>query len=129
MHPPAENCSAKRLARFRRARFRRLSVESLENRTLLAAITGVGTGLVANYYSDTALANLVSTKTDEVIDYHFGAGVPDNVPSTTFSIRWSGKVQAQYSEPYTFYTEADQPVRRWVNGVQLVNDWSAHTLA
>src|SRR6266550_4062520 len=102
MYPPAENCSpARNLPRHRRARSnRRLSVESLENRTLLAAITGVGTGLVGNYYSDTGLANLVSTKTNEVIDFRFGAGFPDNVPSTTFSVRWSGKVQAQYSEPY-----------------------------
>ena len=38
----------------------------------------------------------------------------------------SGKVQAQYSEAYTFYTFSDEPVRLWVNGQQIINNWQDH---
>jgi hypothetical protein len=34
-------------------------------------------------------------------------------------------VQAEFSETYTFYTSSDDGARLWVNGVQLVSDWTA----
>jgi hypothetical protein len=41
-------------------------------------------------------------------------------------VRWSGWVQPRYSETYTFYTTSDDGVRLWVNGQQLINDWTVH---
>jgi hypothetical protein len=38
-------------------------------------------------------------------------------------VRWTGQVLAQLTETYTFSTTADDGIRLWVNGVQLVNDW------
>jgi len=35
-------------------------------------------------------------------------------------------VLADRSETYTFYTQTDDGARLWVNGVQLVNDWTDH---
>lgn len=43
-----------------------------------------------------------------------------------FSARWSGSVQAQYDETYTFLTITRAGVRLWVNGQLLINDWTAH---
>jgi regulation of enolase protein 1 (concanavalin A-like superfamily) len=101
----------------------RRGLERLESRTLLAAaVQGVGSGLVGNYFSDLNLTNLTSTKLDQSVDFHFAAG-------HTFSARWAGKVQAQFTEAYTFYTESDEPVRLWVNGEAVVDDWTDHPFA
>ena len=44
----------------------------------------------------------------------------------TFSVRWTGQVQAQFSETYIFFTESDDGVRLWVNGQLIVNNWTDH---
>ncbi len=105
-------------------------LEQLESRRLLAnAVTGVGTGLVGNYFADTQLNHLVLTRVDPTVNFQWGTGSPDpKVPSDFFSARWTGQVQAQYSESYTFYTESDEGVAVWVNGQQVIDDFDDHTL-
>ncbi|PLS76840.1 MAG: hypothetical protein CYG59_26950, partial [Chloroflexi bacterium] len=44
----------------------------------------------------------------------------------SFSVRWQGYVVPRYTETYTFYTTNDDGARLWVNGQQLVNDWTSH---
>jgi hypothetical protein len=66
-------------------------------------------------------------RTDPHIDFDFGAGAPSaNLGPDQFAVRWSGRVLADRTESYTFYTQTDDGVRLWVNGVQLVNDWTDH---
>jgi hypothetical protein len=36
---------------------------------------------------------------------------------------WTGMVQPQFNETYTFYTTTQDGVRLWVNGQLLVDDW------
>jgi hypothetical protein len=43
-----------------------------------------------------------------------------------FSVRWTGEVEAAYTERYTFYTLSDDGARLWVDGQQLVDDWNDH---
>jgi hypothetical protein len=38
-------------------------------------------------------------------------------------VRWTGQVQAQYSQTYTFHARANDGVRLWVNGQLLINQW------
>jgi hypothetical protein len=35
-------------------------------------------------------------------------------------------VQPRYSQTYTFYTTSDDGVRLWVNGQQVINNWTDH---
>ena len=57
------------------------------------------------------------------IDYNWGRGSPGNgVRSDNFSIRWSGKFSFDEGV-YAFTTIADDGVRLWVDGEQLVNAW------
>src|SRR5688500_5753363 len=88
---------------------RPMHVETLESRRLLAtAVAGVGSGLVANYFSDQELSNLALTRVDPAIDFEWGASSPGgNVPADNFSARWTGKLQAQFTESYTFHTLSD----------------------
>ena len=38
-------------------------------------------------------------------------------------MRWTGFVVPKYSESYTFYVKADDGVRLWINGTQVINKW------
>jgi hypothetical protein len=42
-----------------------------------------------------------------------------------WSVRWTGQVQAQYSQIYTFYARVNDGVRLWVNGQLLIDQWKA----
>ena len=90
--------------------------------------SGTGTGLVGDYFSNQNLSGSPTlTRTDATVDFNWGTAAPHaSLPADGFSVRWSGKVQPQFSETYTFYTYTDDGARLWVNGVQLVNDWNGH---
>ncbi len=45
-------------------------------------------------------------------------------PGNTFSVRWLGSIQPQYSEAYTFHGKSDEGLRLWI-GDQLLLDNSA----
>ncbi|HEX8919814.1 MAG TPA: PA14 domain-containing protein, partial [Chloroflexota bacterium] len=85
-------------------------------------------GLTAQYFSDTTLTNLVCTRRDPDVNFSLGVGgwPGCGLASTGFSARWTGKVIPQYNETYTFYTLSDDGVRLWVNGQELVNNWTDH---
>ncbi|AKD56212.1 glycoside hydrolase [Spirosoma radiotolerans] len=90
---------------------------------------GTGTGLRAAYFNNQSLtAPSVLTRTDATVDFDWGTGSPaaGTVNIDNFSVRWTGQVEAPVSGAYTFSTNADDGVRLWVNGVQLINDWNAH---
>ena len=100
-----------------------------------SAVQGLGTaavsngsGLLGQYYDNADLTNLKLTRTDPTINFNWSNGESpgSEIAPTTFSVRWTGAVEAKYSETYTFYTISDDGVRLWVNGQQLVNNWTNH---
>ncbi|MEK5395466.1 PA14 domain-containing protein [Paenibacillus sp. FSL K6-2859] len=89
---------------------------------LPAEITG--TGLKGEYYDNMDLTGLKLTRTDADLNYNWGAGSPDDsIGTDTFSIRWTGTLKPKYSEMYTFYLNADDSVRLWIDGKLLLNRW------
>ncbi|BBD66708.1 PA14 domain-containing protein [Nostoc commune NIES-4072] len=83
---------------------------------------GNGNGLKAEYYDNIDFTNLKQTRTDATVNFNWGAGSPDpSIGADTFSVRWTGQVEAKYSETYNFYTTSDDGVRLWVNGQQIIN--------
>lgn len=90
-------------------------------------MVGTGSGLLGTYYDHMDFTGTSKQRTDAAINFAWGEGIPiDGISNDSFSVRWTGKVQAQYSETYTFTTTTDDGVRLWVNGVQLINDWTSH---
>lgn len=90
-------------------------------------VVGTGTGLTGEYFDNADFTAFRTTRTDATLDFDWGAGSPDaSVGPDSFSARWTGQVQAQYSETYTFRTVSDDGVRLWVNGVQVVTNWTDH---
>ena len=95
--------------------------------TVAIYAAGAGTGLAGTYFSDMNFADAVVTRTDATVDFDWGNGAPaSGVGVDHFSVRWTGQVQAQVSEVYTFTTVSDDGVRLWVNGQQVINNWSDH---
>jgi hypothetical protein len=67
------------------------------------------------------------TRTDATVNFDWGSGGPDpSVASDSFSVRWTGQIQAPFSETYTLFTVSDDGVRLWVNGVLVVDNWTDH---
>jgi hypothetical protein len=84
-----------------------------------------GGGVKAQYYNGMNFDNLVLTRIDPQINFNWGdPGSPDtSVNVDQFSARWTGEVEAAFTETYTFYTTSDDGARLWIDGVQLVDSW------
>jgi len=88
-------------------------------------VTREGGGVRADYFNGMNFENLVLNRIDPQIDFNWGdPGGPDpTVGDDNFSVRWSGQVEAAFTETYTFYPRTDDGVRLWVEGLQLVDNW------
>ncbi len=99
------------------------------------AAAGTGSGLTGAYYTNHTSANPftgtpVLVQTNATINFNWGTtGPAPNVGKTNFTVLWTGSVQPQFSETYTFYTTADDGVRLFINGQLLINDWTDKTNA
>src|SRR5262249_6849491 len=94
---------------------------------------GSGTGLLGSYWTNTSslaftnaafstLPTLV--RTDSTVNFNFGStGPAPSIGQTNYVVRWTGAVQPQFSEAYTFSTTANDGVRLYVNGRLIINDW------
>jgi len=91
--------------------------------------SGSGTGLSATYYNNADFTGTTVARVDPVVDFNWGSGTPDAaIGVNTFSVRWLGQVEAPVSGTYTFFTQSDDGVRLWVNGQQIVNNWTVHPI-
>ncbi|MHC4074496.1 MAG: PA14 domain-containing protein, partial [Planctomycetota bacterium] len=83
-----------------------------------------GGGVRADYYKGTNFETHVLTRTDPQINFNWSDGAPDDaVGADQFSVRWTGQVEAAFTETYTFYAKSDDGVRLWIEGQQLVDSW------
>src|SRR5205085_7478061 len=89
--------------------------------------TRTGTGLAAEYYDNMDFTGAKFVRTDPAINFDFGYGSPDpSFDPDFFSVRWTGKVQPEFSETYTFYTLSDDGVRLWVDGKLIIDNYTNH---
>jgi hypothetical protein len=89
---------------------------------------GAGTGLTGRYYNSTSLTGRVRLTRVQNVNFGWGTASPGSgVTSNNFSARWSGRVLAPATGTYRFQAVSDDGIRLWVNGVQLINNWTAHS--
>jgi PA14 domain/Fibronectin type III domain/Divergent InlB B-repeat domain len=88
-----------------------------------------GTGLLGRYYNNVnAAGSPVLTRTDATVDFDWQDGSPaSQVASDYFSVRWTGQVKAPVSGTYTFTVTADDGVRLFINGTQVINAWTVQS--
>ena len=95
--------------------------------TYRVATGGTGNGLSVTYYNNIDFTGTTVTGVDPTVDFAWGTGSPSAaIAADTFSARWTGQVEAQFTGTYTFYTVSDDGVRLWVNGQQIINNWTDH---
>ena len=100
---------------------------------LNSSAVGNGTGLLGNYWANTTASAFIAsgfdeaptlTRIDPTINFNWDSTPPaTNIGPNTYVVQWAGSIEPQFSETYTFYATADDGVRLWVNGQQLVNEW------
>lgn len=91
---------------------------------------GDGMGLKGEYFSGSNFDSLVTAKIDRKIDFDWKAGSPDEkLGNDQFSVRWTGQIQALYSEQYSFYLTSDDGAKLTINGVVLFDSFSATGLS
>ena len=91
-----------------------------------APTAGSGTGLTGQYFNDVSLAALVKTEVDPAVNFNWNGAPNSSLTPNLFSVRWTGQVQPLYSEAYKFSTVSDDGVRVWVNGQEIINNWTDH---
>jgi hypothetical protein len=88
---------------------------------------GTGTGLMGEYFDNPDFTSPKATRVDAHVGFEWNGGeAAPGVAAETFSARWTGQVQAKFSETWTFYTNSDDGVRLWVNGKKLIDNWTDH---
>lgn len=85
-----------------------------------------GDGLHATYYNNIDFTGATVEKIEEVNfpygTWDTGSPVPGIDPDT-FSVAWTGQIEAPVSEEFTFYVATDDGVRLWVNDRLLIDQW------
>jgi GH43 family beta-xylosidase len=99
---------------------RDLRVERLEDRIALA-----GEGLTAQYFHNADFTGLALERV-EAVNHSWGTGVPaPGIHADSFSVRWTGQIEARYSEIYTFRIAGDDGARLWIDGQLVIDNWTA----
>lgn len=84
-------------------------------------------GLVGEYYDNSNFTGLKFKRRDGTIDFNWGTGSPDSrIQRDTFSVRWTGQMQAIEGGSYFLRSLSDDAIRVWVNGVLQIDNWTAH---
>ncbi len=103
------------------------------NTPLLIPLKGdvLSSGLLGEYYNQTDLTGLATTRVDATVNFVDADWVSSPtgtavVADDNYSERWTGYVKVDTAGEWTFTTNSNDGVRLWVNGVQLVNNWTNH---
>lgn len=89
-----------------------------------SSLPSSGTGLTSQYFNNADLTMLAFTQTDFSIDFNWGNESPDPlIDEDTFSIRFSGEIEAPTSSEYTFTVASDDGARLWINNSLIIDDW------
>jgi len=80
----------------------------------------------AEYFGNPWLIGPTAVIRDETdINYDWGDGAPvPQVGADDFSVRWTGTIRFAETASYTFFAEADDGVRVWVDGGLLIDQWA-----
>ncbi len=103
---------------------RRVILACLLTAWTLPALAQTGTELTGKYYDTATFTTLKTTRTDATVDFNWGTTIPSGTALTsadTYSVVWSGRLEPEFSELYTFYLTIDDGARLWVDDQCLVS--------
>jgi hypothetical protein len=104
-------------------------VVEIGGQEVAAPVVGLnaGAGLLGEYFNNMTLTGVPVMQRTEAVNFGWGSGSPATaVFKDKFSVRWTGTVEASSTGEFQFQTSSDDGVRLWVNGVQVINNWTNH---
>lgn len=101
--------------------------------TAAATALSAGDGLHGDYFNAKTPPPVGTpgddARVDPILDFLWSGDAPDGttlVADDQYSIRWTGFVHASQAGSWTFKTVSNDGVRLWVNGTQLIDNWTQH---
>jgi hypothetical protein len=87
-------------------------------------------GLLGQYFLNKTLSGSpVLTRIDPTLNFDWNQQSPSPlIPREGYSVLWTGRVQAKYSETYSFCLSSDDGARMVINGQVLVSNWTDHSV-
>jgi hypothetical protein len=97
----------------------------------ISTLWGTGTGLMGNYYNGSNFESFAFSRIDSVIMFtqwkpdplYSPTGVHYAIANEKYSVRWTGKVQAQFTEGYIFRICGATGYRLWIDGKLVIDSW------
>ena len=92
---------------------------------------GTGNGLKGEYFNDGNLTTKAFERTDATVSFtEWGSiGVHYKITNLNHSVRWTGQIQAQFSEDYTFTLNSGGGHRLWIDSKLILDSWQEHYTA
>ena len=91
---------------------------------LLAGRSIAQPGLTGTYYAGTNFERKVLTRVDPQLNFNWAVESPaPGMPSSYYSIRWTGKILAPATGQYRFYAKVDDGIRIWVGNQKIMDSW------
>jgi hypothetical protein len=85
-------------------------------------------GLRAEYYSfaggTPSYTTLLAIQFENNVDYNWAGGNLILTNNDRVVVRWTGYIVPLFTESYTFYVNADDGVRLFVNDIRIINSWT-----
>jgi hypothetical protein len=92
--------------------------------TFQAVVAPGGAGLLGEYYENIDFTGTLLRRVDATVDFDWALDSPDpSMGTNDFSVRWTGYVDPEFTQTYTFYTVTDDGVRLWVNDQLIIDFW------
>jgi hypothetical protein len=89
---------------------------------LAGAQVGTGTGLSGVFFDNADFTNPKTTQLSPTLNFNWQAGSPHrDIHADSWSARWTGQLQAQVSQTYTFTAQSDDGVKLWLNNQLLID--------
>jgi hypothetical protein len=88
-----------------------------------------GGGIKGEYFNNMDLSGTPAlTRIDPQINFYWNPGPnpPPGINEDGFSVRWTGELEAPFSEPVTFITGSDDGVRLYLAGELIIDNWTDH---
>ena len=116
--PPAPDLSMTPPAKSRFPSLKKLTALLLLLPLLATIRAEAANGLTGRYFDNDDFTSQVTSRTDATVDFDWGTSTPAGTALTSgdyFSVRWTGQIEPEFSETYTFYVAADNGSRLWID--------------
>ena len=95
---------------------------------------GKGRGLLGNYYNGSNFDSLAFTRIDSMIMFDQWSidaksspnGVHHLITGDAFTIRWTGRIEAQFTATHTFFLQGAGGFRLWIDGKQIIDNCTGY---